>query len=333
MKFVRCLCISLLASVGMLFSGDDERTQLFLSARVATDTNDVRTILNANFDTKFMTDNLLHEFLTKATAVVTLSAKNNMLQNPHPVASVYLTELNLSHGTLQSFPIGEFIVVMPQLKKIDLSHNQIVSIVSDNDVEPRNGCQNFIDPWKSYELEQINVSNNKLTEFDLQIIDNAPKMTQASFSDNPIADVKTPYNINYRRNCVILLRNTQLDAAKKQILFEKSIQSTEKYNNALFHGSLCGSAVLLITGMGTSLGISIGLHTQIIIPTLMLGGTLVGGLAGYGFGHCMMPKNKRTYTAFTFDFGESDSSINVNADYTQISMPLLQVNSNNLYDR
>lgn len=328
MNLMCLLSLFFLVSMHSIVPADHETTQLFLSARVATDAHDVRTILNANFDTKYITDHLLREFLAKATAVVTLSAKNNVLQNPQPVTSVYLTELNLSHGTLQSFPIGRFIVAMPRLKKIDLSYNQIVSIASNNDVQQQGGCDNPINPWNSFDLEQINVSNNKLTEFDLNLINNAPNMTHANFSDNPIAEVKTASEVSSRKCCIIVVSNTQLDKTKKQVLLKKCIQPTAKYNSTVTCGAITGLFGLLIAGGGISLGVGIGSHlpvaaSNILIPSLVFGGALVGGLAGCSIGHCVTPKNKRTYKAFTFDFGESDNSINANADYTQISMPLL----------
>ncbi len=87
-----------------------------------------------------------------------------------------------------------------------------------------------------------------------------------------------------------------------------------------------GSITLFIIGTGISLGTSLSLQVPAIaIPSGMFGGTVIGSIIGYGIGHCITPHNKRTYTAFKFDFGASHDAIRADQnDDTSIAMPLLQ---------
>src|ERR1700722_19755669 len=87
------------------YASDEEHDESFkaIILRSRTDQDFVTgssSIQSINFDKEKCDDNLLHETLTQCSGLRTLSAQQNQLKNPQPVACEFLTTLNFSHGNI-----------------------------------------------------------------------------------------------------------------------------------------------------------------------------------------------------------------------------------------
>lgn len=281
--------------------------EIILKAR--TDLDDVKSVRSMDCPKK-LTDKVLDRILKKACNLESISAQGNSLQKPKHVSCAFLHTINFSNGTITKFPIGDWVIAIPHLKKLNLAHNKISSIASSTDtVTVVNGKR--YTSWESSLLEYLDLSHNKLTELDLHIIDNATKLEHADFSHNKIAQIKTPKKLNHRNLCHLILYNNQLSQDHKNILQKLNILDTEQYEAAqrigLYAGGITGTALGMIESAtllpyalkddsGILVGICIGLACIIPCGTMSLGYSIATII--------MLKKHTCTYNPLLLVFDE-----------------------------
>jgi|GEM_PF-4957043 len=303
----RFIFMILASNMFALHAADDQSIRnLILTHR--TDKDDVTAVSRINFDNENITDEQLKQALTIASRLISFSANKHILNSPTFPYCASLTTLILSNGTLTTFPLGDALMKMPCLHKLVLSNNQIESIASDTDAAKNCRCAPQA-PWKHTSLQELDLNGNLLTEFNMHIIENLPKLKKADFSDNPIARIAVPRQLNYspgREVCSIKLKNSSLTDVTQKALVEHGYSYTKIAARLETFGILVGG----ISGGGTAVGLAFALCPTIGLWGIPPGVGLIalGTSAGLGLPYIALPADKRTYQAYVFDFGNSNAS-------------------------
>src|SRR5580692_6723047 len=156
----------------MIGYASEEIKNLLIASRT-DDRDDVTNIKSVNYDNKNIDDRTLHESLILASNLVALTAQHNNLNNPQTTSCALLTTLKLNNGTIQKFSIGDWLNAMPALRTLKLAHNKITTIASANDISTLTcggTCCGGEASWCSKSLQELDISHNQLTEFNLNII-------------------------------------------------------------------------------------------------------------------------------------------------------------------
>jgi len=293
------------------------------SLSIHTSDENSKNALHLNLNNKSLTDPAFSSILAAAPYAVTFSAQHHQLLAPQLVKDAFkcefLTELDLSNGDLMTFPIGAFAGAMPALKKLNLAHNQIISIASknDEDYEPP-----FIAPiwrWNSKSLQELDVSHNQLTIFDLTIINNAPNLTSANFSHNTITEIKIPKwdvgeggCLNHRQTCTVQLQNTLLKSAHRELLEKHSARTTEQYEAAITRGTgttlIFSTAAALIGTLGLEGFMMLcANNVELCMGYLFINMLVAGPYIDYIIARRNIPENQRTYKQLIFKFEPAKS--------------------------
>lgn len=297
-----------LAVINILtYTCDEETTNLLISAR--TDQQDLTSIKSMQFSQNF-NDKTLNEALKNTPYLFTLTAPSNMLKNPNPIPCAYLETIDFSNGKIEKFILGEWIEVMPKLRVLKLRENNISSIASDFDTE-RSTCgpcgRKTIPSWSSIALQEIDLSNNKLEEFDLNLLNNATNLVDANFSNNTITRVVIPKSLNHRKLCNVFLQNNQLKDSDKFALEKCNSLDTKQYEWSLWRYQAIGLTFGILTGFGTVIKISSAVHSLWTIP-IALGSFFaqagVGFILGHGIKKCEAYDTVHTYKPFIFVFDD-----------------------------
>lgn len=327
MKYINVCTLFALSSFSMYAADGDiptqnELTQLLLTSR--TDQNyqkeqhnyidSIKSIHSINLDNKQITDDTLRTLLAEACALVMLSAQHNRLQQPSPARCFCLTDIDFSNGTIETFSIGDWVTLCPQLAVIKLAHNKIRDTTSDNDATNRISCTicgpEYQRAWHSDTLKELDLSHNELTVFDLNILNNAPNLIKADFSHNNIAAVIVPKSLSDREQpCTVLLHHNQLSDTHKQLLQQKNSLYTKDYKNKVGNATFgAGFTGLVIGGFGAGIPVgnvivhTLGVGMLGVLCGVMIGGGLVFGASACAIAHYCYPKNKRTYQPFALEF-------------------------------
>lgn len=305
------------------YACDDDTRKRLLDARDDQEyISSPASIRSLNFDNKNINDATLHSALTKADNLITLSAQHNALQNPQPVVCKFLTKIDFTKGNIEIFRIGDWVTAAPNLEILKLAHNKISSIASDTDTDivlcgPCGQCtvNNGGHIWRSYALQEVDLSHNALTEFDLNILNNAPNVIKADFSNNQIAEIKIPrqHRILHRQICTVLLHNNKLDQTAKAQLISCNRHITKEYEKSLRDAPVLSG--IIGTGIGSSVcfGVFFGKLLVGIDPLFLVLGTVLGGagvcaLSTYVVMRtCGYQESKNTYKPFVFEFEVSKS--------------------------
>lgn len=306
----------------------DEGTKLLLSVRA--DQNDVTSIKSLNFP-KDLDDATLKTALTQAYNVQTLIAQNNIMKQPKPVPCQGLSIIDFSNGTIEVFRIGDWVQAMPSLQKLNLAHNKISSIASINDAEQTScgpcGKHVLTSSWHSQTLQEIDLSYNELTEFDLHIVRNAKSLVKADFSHNKISTVVIPKELRHRNVCKVFLNNNQLDSSSINLLEKFNVLNTEEYENSYeFHGGI-GAITGTVTGIGSTIGVVFGAPLIQQYPGAAVAVGIINCLAqigagwylGYGVKKCTSCDTVNTYQPFILAFDNQK-----NNDHVALKLEQLQ---------
>ncbi len=308
MKQISMMVIAVLTSYLSVMTSDDTRDlfAMAISTQKKQNHRDARTIITANLDNKQLTDTDFLNFFSKAINVVTFSAQHHTLNAPTPISCRDLTELDLSNGTLTTFPIGSWLQKMPHLKKLNLSKNKINSITSPflNKIE----CCMASEEWCSYSLSTLNLSNNQLTELDLSIINNTPQLENANLSHNQLTTVIVPDPLHHRKICTIQLHNTNLTEQAKSKLIQHTTHETRLYEEHKSCVMCSGFLFGMLAGIGSGfaagytiqpsfVGVPVGILLSFAIPTISI------PLSMYS-AYCCIPAEQRAYQPFKFEWDE-----------------------------
>jgi hypothetical protein len=210
--------------------------------------------------------------------------------------------------------------VYPNLKILKLAHNQITCIAS-NDVTERISCTicgpEYKKAWHSDTLQELDLSHNKLTEFDLNLLNNAPNLTRTDFSHNEIRDVVVPKGIYHRQVCTVLLHHNQLGDAQKQLLYKNNSLYTKEYDNCIYRATIYGGVAGMLTGpfaVGTPIyiiySVGVGLASGGLALGTTVGGLLIGRASARAIAHYCYPKNKRMYQPFALELEATEQDQN-----------------------
>lgn len=299
----------ILFSVCTISYTGDNATEHILCFR--TDQNDVTSIKSINYP-KDLDDTTLKSILTQAYNLETLVAQNNLLHQPRPQLCRDLSTIDFSNGKIKNFILGEWIDAMPKLRILNLAHNKISSIASDFDTE-RSTCgpcgTKIIPSWSSSTLQEIDLSHNELTEFDLHIVDNATNLVKADFSHNKITTVVIPKALRRRKVCKVYLHNNQLRDADKSALEKCNILNTQEYEDSLESHKHVGTITGAVTGIGSTIGMIFSIQLSVHPVAAAAIGVVnccaqigAGYLLGYGVKKCRAYDTVHTYQPFIFNF-------------------------------
>jgi|GEM_PF-4049759 len=197
--------------------------------------------------------------------------ENGTLAERQGMSAARLTKLVVTNTNMTMLPLGAWLSHMEQLQFLDISHNLIENVSDSGDSGD----------WQSTTLQHMNISHNRLKEFDFNIVDSMPNMVHADFSNNPITQIKLVSFPQFaqRAPCTVVLKNSLLSGDQMDILrgnftapdmeaYEKECLHTGGLTGAFMSLIVCGpvSLALYELRLHETLGISLTCGVVALIP-------------------------------------------------------------------